>query len=113
MTYADGRWYLGEWCDGKKEGLGIEVLGDGTLFHEGIFSRGIPVNASSFIPRQTSLNLPGDDDDTSPTSTSSESGEASGPILLYRTSKKSGHTLIGPMPQRIHMRKVNDFVLYN
>jgi len=43
MTWNDGGWYVGEWCDGEMHGRGREVRPDGSLRHDGEWSRGQPV----------------------------------------------------------------------
>jgi hypothetical protein len=47
MTWNDGGWYIGEWCDGEMHGKGKEVRPDGTLRHDGEWSRGQPLRASA------------------------------------------------------------------
>lgn len=88
MTWPDGRWYLGEWTDGQRTGLGIEVLPNGKLHHEGTFSNGAPVEASSFPSHPRSR----------------------GDFLRYHTCCTGDHstsrcTLLGKIPRGIHMRK--------
>jgi hypothetical protein len=96
MTWQqDGRWYLGEWVDDQRNGLGIEVLANGTLAHEGTFCSDKVVTCSSFPPKKrngTSTN-------------SSRDGDGDG-ALLYRASfpdDRRGARLVGPMPRRISM----------
>ena len=83
MTYPDKRWYLGEWIGGEKNGLGMEVMHDGRLLHEGTFCGGKPVMCHSFPERRKSLG--------------------SCPLLVYRISvstdggSRSKGTLVGPL----------------
>jgi hypothetical protein len=86
MTDADGTWYLGEWSDGQPNGLGLQVMEDGTLVFEGMYANGKPIEASSFPHLQKS----------------------SGRFLLYRSSEVAGQgTLVGPLPTQVCMRKRN------
>ena len=43
MTWNDEGWYIGEWCDGKMHGKGKEIRPDGTLRHDGEWSRSLPI----------------------------------------------------------------------
>ena len=45
MTWNDGGFYVGEWRDGEMHGSGKEVRPDGTLRHDGEWSRGKPVRS--------------------------------------------------------------------
>lgn len=84
MTYKDGSWFLGEWCDDKPNGLGMQVDATGELIHEGMYSNGSPIAASSMPQRHKS----------------------SGQVLLYRSSVTpyGGGTLVGPLPRQVSMR---------
>jgi hypothetical protein len=82
LSLKDGSWYLGEFSDGQKSGIGLEVKGDGTISHEGVFCNGQKIECSS-IRRQK---------------------RSRGQLLLYKTSHStgSGHVmLVGPLPCRI------------
>ena len=83
MTWPSGNWYLGEWCDGIPNGLGIEASEDGALIFEGMYCRGKPIQASSIPYCQKS----------------------EGRFLLYRSSVARQGTLIGPLPREVLMRK--------
>ena len=43
MSWNDGGWYEGEWWNGEMHGRGKEVRPDGTVRHEGEWSKGQPV----------------------------------------------------------------------
>lgn len=43
MAWSDGGWYEGEWFNGEMHGRGKEVRPDGTLRHEGEWSKGQPI----------------------------------------------------------------------
>ena len=43
MTWTDGGWYEGEWSQGEIHGFGKEIRPDGTLRHEGRWSKGVPI----------------------------------------------------------------------
>jgi hypothetical protein len=43
MTWTDGGWYEGEWSQGEVHGQGIEIRSDGSLRHEGRWSKGVPI----------------------------------------------------------------------
>ncbi|CAB9519738.1 whole genome shotgun sequence [Seminavis robusta] len=43
MSWADGGWYEGEWWNGEMQGHGREVRPDGSLRHEGAWSKGQPL----------------------------------------------------------------------
>jgi hypothetical protein len=47
MTWNDGGWYTGEWCDGEMHGKGKEIRPDGTLRHDGEWSRGQPIRSAA------------------------------------------------------------------
>lgn len=47
MTWNDGGWYVGEWCDGEMHGKGKEIRPDGTLRHDGEWSRGQPIRSAN------------------------------------------------------------------
>lgn len=82
LTLKDGSWYLGEFMDGKKNGIGLEVEADGTVSHEGVFCNGQKVVCSS-IRRPI---------------------RCIGQLLLYRSSDLTGSgrtMLVGPMPRSI------------
>lgn len=93
MTFPDGSWYLGEWCNGEPNGLGIKVTANGDLVHEGIFSKGKPIDSSS-MPHQN---------------------KSSGRFLLYRSSVTTygGGTLVGPLPRQVHMRPAMSWATKN
>ena len=83
MTWPDGSWYLGEWRDGKANGLGMQVASDGLLNSEGLYCNGESIKASS---------LP------------STGKKSTGSFLLYRSSI-TGASLEGPLPENLAMRK--------
>jgi hypothetical protein len=80
LTWNDGSWYLGEFMDGEPNGLGMQVLPDGTLFFEGTFSHGKPIEGSSF-----------------PTCNKKSDGN----FLLYRSSLSRHGTLVGNIPKQV------------
>jgi hypothetical protein len=86
MTLPGGQWYLGEWTYGKKNGIGLEVLADGSICHEGTFCNGRPLRCSSFPQRRRS----------------------SSSHLLFRLSSTRGSikTLVGPLPRHLSMQNV-------
>lgn len=43
MGWSDGGWYEGEWWNGEMQGQGKEMRPDGTLRHEGAWSKGQPL----------------------------------------------------------------------
>ena len=43
MTWSDGGWYEGEWWNGEMHGQGSEMRPNGTLRHEGAWSKGQPM----------------------------------------------------------------------
>ena len=43
MGWSDGGWYEGEWWNGEMQGHGKEVRPDGSLRHEGAWSKGQPL----------------------------------------------------------------------
>jgi len=43
MTWNDGGWYIGEWSEGEMHGKGKEIRPDGSLRHDGQWSRGQPL----------------------------------------------------------------------
>ncbi|KAL7579949.1 hypothetical protein ACA910_004945 [Epithemia clementina (nom. ined.)] len=43
MSWSDGGWYEGEWYNGEMQGLGKEIRPDGSLRHEGQWSKGQPI----------------------------------------------------------------------
>ena len=43
MSWSDGGWYEGEWWNGEMQGHGKEVRPDGSLRHEGAWSKGQPL----------------------------------------------------------------------
>jgi len=43
MSWSDGGWYEGEWWNGEMQGHGKEMRPDGTLRHEGAWSKGQPL----------------------------------------------------------------------
>ena len=43
MAWSDGGWYEGEWWNGEMHGRGKEVRPDGSLRHEGEWSKGQPI----------------------------------------------------------------------
>jgi len=43
MTWSDGGWYEGEWWNGEMHGQGKEMRPNGTLRHEGAWSKGQPM----------------------------------------------------------------------
>jgi MORN repeat len=43
MSWSDGGWYEGEWWNGEMQGHGREVRPDGSLRHEGAWSKGQPL----------------------------------------------------------------------
>lgn len=43
MTWTDGGWYEGQWMQGEIHGQGKEVRADGSLRHEGQWSKGVPI----------------------------------------------------------------------
>jgi len=43
MTWSDGGWYEGEWWNGEMHGQGKEMRPNGSLRHEGAWSKGQPV----------------------------------------------------------------------
>jgi hypothetical protein len=43
MTWSDGGWYEGEWWNGEMHGQGKEIRPNGTLRHEGAWSKGQPM----------------------------------------------------------------------
>ena len=43
MTWSDGGWYEGEWWNGEMHGQGREMRPNGTLRHEGAWSKGQPM----------------------------------------------------------------------
>jgi hypothetical protein len=47
MTWNDGGWYIGEWCDGEMHGKGKEIRPDGSLRHDGEWSRGQPIRSAN------------------------------------------------------------------
>ena len=47
MTWNDEGWYIGEWCDGKMHGKGKEIRPDGSLRHDGEWSRSRPIRNKS------------------------------------------------------------------
>jgi hypothetical protein len=47
MTWNDGGWYTGEWSDGEMHGKGKEVRPDGSLRHDGEWSRGQPIRSAA------------------------------------------------------------------
>lgn len=47
MTWNDGGWYIGEWCDGEMHGKGKEIRPDGSLRHDGEWSRGQPLRSAN------------------------------------------------------------------
>jgi len=46
MTWSDGGWYAGEWYDGEVHGNGREIRADGSLRHDGEWSRGQPIRSA-------------------------------------------------------------------
>jgi hypothetical protein len=52
MTWNDGGWYVGEWCDGEMHGRGKEIRPDGSLRHDGEWSRGQPIRSSTDARRR-------------------------------------------------------------
>ena len=46
MTWNDGGWYKGEWSDGEMHGKGREIRPDGSLRHDGEWSRGQPIRTA-------------------------------------------------------------------
>jgi hypothetical protein len=52
MTWNDGGWYIGEWCDGEMHGKGKEIRPDGSLRHDGEWSRGQPIRSASDARRR-------------------------------------------------------------
>jgi hypothetical protein len=52
MTWNDGGWYVGEWCDGEMHGRGKEIRPDGSLRHDGEWSRGQPIRSGSDARRR-------------------------------------------------------------
>jgi hypothetical protein len=82
LTHNDGSWYLGEFVDGKKNGIGLEVRADGTISHEGVFYNGQKLESSSVKRPKRSL----------------------GQLILYQSSYSMGARsamLVGPMPCRL------------
>lgn len=47
MTWNDGGWYVGEWCEGEMHGKGKEIRPDGSLRHDGDWSRGQPIRSAT------------------------------------------------------------------
>jgi len=47
MTWNDGGWYIGNWSNGEMDGRGKEVRPDGSLRHDGEWSGGQPIRAST------------------------------------------------------------------
>lgn len=43
MTWNDGGWYEGEWSQGEIHGEGKEIRPDGSLRHDGRWSKGVPI----------------------------------------------------------------------
>jgi hypothetical protein len=43
MTWNDGGWYEGEWLQGEIHGQGKEIRPDGSLRHDGKWSKGVPI----------------------------------------------------------------------
>ncbi|KAL3923384.1 MAG: hypothetical protein SGARI_006230, partial [Bacillariaceae sp.] len=43
MTWNDGGWYEGEWHQGEIHGKGKEIRPDGSLRHDGKWSKGVPI----------------------------------------------------------------------
>jgi hypothetical protein len=43
MTWNDGGWYEGEWHQGEIHGKGREIRPDGSLRHDGEWSKGVPI----------------------------------------------------------------------
>lgn len=52
MTWNDGGWYVGEWCDGEMHGSGKEIRPDGSLRHDGEWSRGQPIRPATDARRR-------------------------------------------------------------
>lgn len=46
-VWKDGRSYKGEWREGKAHGYGVEKRGDGSIRHEGMWNKDIPVRKSA------------------------------------------------------------------
>lgn len=83
LTWPCGKWYLGEFSQGKPNGLGMQVSAEGELLHEGAFSSGKPVTCSSFQPKRLS----------------------NGDVLLYPSSCGRRGSLVGPLPRQVLLRK--------
>ena len=47
MTWNDGGWYVGQWCKGEIHGKGIEVRPNGSIRHDGVFNKGVPIRSPS------------------------------------------------------------------
>jgi hypothetical protein len=58
MTWNDGGWYIGEWCDGEMHGKGKEIRPDGTLRHDGEWSRGQPIRSANESSRRRRTPAP-------------------------------------------------------
>mmetsp|Transcript_7257 Transcript_7257/g.14866 ORF Transcript_7257/g.14866 Transcript_7257/m.14866 type:complete len:725 (-) Transcript_7257:162-2336(-) len=43
MSWSDGGWYEGEWYNGEMQGYGKEIRPDGSMRHEGQWSKGQPI----------------------------------------------------------------------
>jgi hypothetical protein len=43
MTWNDGGWYEGQWRKGEVHGRGLELRSDGSLRHDGVWNKGVPV----------------------------------------------------------------------
>ena len=43
MTWNDGGWYEGEWSQGEIHGYGMEIRPDGSLRHNGLWRKGVPI----------------------------------------------------------------------
>jgi hypothetical protein len=56
MTWNDGGWYVGEWCDGEMHGKGKEIRPDGSLRHDGEWSRGQPIRSANDSRRRRGQN---------------------------------------------------------
>jgi hypothetical protein len=49
MEWTDGGWYNGDWHFGIMSGIGLEVLPDGTVRHQGQFLNGKPVHLADRV----------------------------------------------------------------
>lgn len=58
MTWNDGGWYVGEWCDGEMHGRGKEIRPDGSLRHDGEWSRGQPIRSATDARRRRQQQQP-------------------------------------------------------